>query len=296
MEVAKDISNGTAPDVYAMDDGFTDVDTDMATSDVAASGKDVGASLPSVEEVRNTVHMKRGSKSAMSFNTIMAMTVVACVIIAASLGLAVGVSNKNKRESSNQQSSLDGFLDKGGRKSDINDVISYMVAAGVSSEISLRTLDTPQNIAVTWLALDDEANTAVPNVPITEMAGYRYMTRYVLAVVYFSMGGENWNFQAGFGTITSVCSWNQVKFDGTSFYRQGVLCDSNTGLIFALDLGTWIRNEEIETRIENMTCTVEVSNFVTCHIACGSLNIPFISFSRRFQQSCRYDPIRDWCS
>jgi hypothetical protein len=242
MEVAKDISNGTAPDVYAMDDGFTDVDTDMVTSDVAASGKDVGASLPSPEEVRNTVHMKQGSKSALSFNTIMTMTVVACVIIAASLGLGFGVSNKNNRGSI-EQTSLD---DKVGRKSDIGDVINYLVAAGVSSEISLRTLDTPQFIAVSWLALDDEANTAVPDVPITVMAGYRYMTRYVLAVIYFSMGGENWIFQAGFGTIADICSWNQIKFDGSSFYRQGVLCDSKTGLIFALDLGTWIRNEEIE--------------------------------------------------
>ena len=270
MEVAKDISNGTAPDVYAMDDGFTDVDTDFA-----ASGKDVGASLPSVEEVRNTVHMKRGSKSAMSFNTIMAMTVVACVIIAASLGLAVGVSNKNKRGSS-EQSSLDGSLDKGGRKSDINDVINYMVAAGVSSEISLRTQDTPQHIALSWLALYDEANTAVPDVPITDMAGYKYMTRYVLAVVYFSLGGENWNFQAGFGTITNVCSWNQIKFDGSKFYRQGVLCDSRTGLIFALDLGTWIRMRKLKT----MTCVVEVVDFVTCHITCSSLDISFISFSQ----------------
>jgi hypothetical protein len=228
MEVAKDISNGT------------DVDTD-----VAASGKDVGASLPSVEEVRNTVHMRRGSKSGMSFNAIMAMTVVACVIIAASLGLGLGVSNKNNAARSDQ-SSFEGSFDNTERKSDSEDVINYLVLAGVSSEVSLRTLDTPQNTALTWLALDDEANTAVPDVPITEVEGYRYMTRYVLAVVYFSMGGENWNFQAGFTTIKDVCSWNQVKFDGSSFYRQGVLCDSKTGLIFALDLGTWIRNEEIK--------------------------------------------------
>jgi hypothetical protein len=239
MEVAKDISNGTVPDVYAMDDGFTDVDTG-----VAASGKDVGVSLPSVEEVRNTVHMRR-SKSGMSFHAIIAMTVVACVIIAASLGVGLGVSNKNDAARSDQ-SSLEGIVDNTVRKSDIEDVLNYLVLAGVSSEISLRTLDTPQNIALAWLALDDEANMAVPDVPITEMAGYRYITRYVLAVVYYSMGGENWNFQAGFTTIQDVCSWSDVKFDGSSFYRQGVFCDSKTGLIFALDLGTWIRNEEIK--------------------------------------------------
>jgi Leucine-rich repeat (LRR) protein len=244
MEVAKDISNGTAPDVYAMDDGFTDVDTDMAASDFAASGKDVGASLPSAEEVRHTVHMKRGSKSAMSCKTIMTIAVVACVIIAASLGLGVGVSNN--KSGSSEQSSLGESFDKGERKSDIKDVINYLIAEGVSTEFSLKTLDTPQNIAVRWLSNDDEANTAVPDVPITVAEGYRYITRYVLAVVYFSTGGAQWNFQAGFGTIADVCSWNQIKFDGSNFYRQGALCDAKTGLIFALDLGTWIRNEEIE--------------------------------------------------
>lgn len=233
MEVAKDISNGTAPDVYAMDDGFTDVDTE-----VAASGRDVGASLPSPEEVRNTVHMKRGgSGSGMSFNAIMTMTVVALVIISASIGLAVGVSNKNQASSS--KSSVEGNIDnKIRRKADFEGVVAYMVNAGVSSEISLRTLNTAQNNAAAWISLDDEANMAVPSVPITVIEGYKYVTRYVLAVLYFSTGGEQWNFQAGFGTIANVCSWNQVKFDGNAFYRQGVLCDSRNGLIFALNLGT----------------------------------------------------------
>jgi hypothetical protein len=237
MEVAKDISSGTAPDVYAMDDGFTDVDTD-------AAGNDNGNSLPSAEEVRNTVHMTRGSKSGMSFNAIMTMTVVACVIIAMSLGLGIGVSNKNKAESINQ-SSLEGTRTNL-RKSNIEDVLNYLVVAGVSSESSLRAFSTPQNIALAWLALEDEANYAVPDAPITTAEGYRYVTRYVLAVIYYSLGGENWNFQAGFGTIANICSWNQVKFDGSSFYRQGVLCDSRSGLIFALDLGTWIRIEEMK--------------------------------------------------
>jgi hypothetical protein len=234
MDVAKDISNGTAPDVYAMDDGFTDVDTD---GDVAVSGRDVGASLPSPEEVRNTVHMKRGS--GMSCKSVMLIAVAALMIVVSSIGLAVGVSNNNKGSSSSDRPSL-GSLDKVRRKSDIEDVVAYMVVSGVSTETSLRTTDTPQNLAARWLAFDDEANTAVPPVAITVLEGYKYMTRYVLAVVYFSLGGENWNFQADFGTVEDICGWQKTQFDGNQFYRQGVLCDSKTGLIFALDLGTWI--------------------------------------------------------
>jgi hypothetical protein len=236
MDVAKDISNGTAPDVYAMDDGFTDVD-------VAVSGRDVGVSLPSPEEVRGIVNMSKGSRSGMSVKTIMLFTVAGLVLIASTIGLAVGVSNKNKGSSSNSdRSSLGAGLDTAARKSDFEEVTAYFIASDVSNEVAIRTKGTPQNAAASWLALNDEANMAVPDVPTTTLEGYKYMTRYVLAVLYYAMDGQNWNYQADFGTVENICSWNQVNYDGSDFYRQGVLCDSKTGLIFALDLGTWIRN------------------------------------------------------
>jgi hypothetical protein len=229
MDLAKDISDGTAPDVYAMDDGFTDV---------AVSSGDVGASLPSVEEVRATVNM-RGSRSGMSCKTLMLITVGGLVLMASSIGLAVGISNKNKGGGNDQPSSGGSSgLDKIRRKSDFDEVASYMILSGVSNENTIRTLGTPQNIAAIWMALDDEANMAVPPYPINVAEGYRYVTRYVMAVVYFSMGGADWEYQADFGTIADVCNWNQVNFDGSEFYRQGVLCDSRNGLIFALNLGT----------------------------------------------------------
>jgi hypothetical protein len=242
MDVAKDISNGTAPDVYAMDDGFTDVD-------VAVSGRDVGASLPTPEEVRGIVNMNKATRSGMSVKTLMLITVAGLVIIASTIGLAVGVSNKNKGGSSssgNEQPSLGAGLDTAERKSDFGEVSAYFIAAGVSNEVAIKTRGTPQNTAAYWLADNDEANMAVPADLTTTLVGYQYMTRYVLAVLYFAMDGENWNYQADFGTVENICSWNQVNFDGSNFYRQGVLCDSKTGLIFALDLGTWIRNEVME--------------------------------------------------
>jgi hypothetical protein len=135
----------------------------------------------------------------------------------------------------------------GERKSNFEEVTAYFIASGISNEVAIQTLGTPQNTAAYWLALNDEADMAVPAVPPTVPEGYKYMTRYVLAVIYFALDGENWNYQANFVTIEDICSWNQVNFDDSNFYRQGVLCDSNTGLIFALDLGTLIRNEGMET-------------------------------------------------
>jgi hypothetical protein len=86
-----------------------------------------------------------------------------------------------------------------GRKADYDDVINYLVAAGVSSEIS-RTLDTAQNIAVSWLALDDEAIMLSQTSPLVA-EGYRYMTRYVLLLSTSPQRAAQLNFQAGFGTI-----------------------------------------------------------------------------------------------
>jgi hypothetical protein len=182
------------------------------------------------------------SSTGMSFTTRMLLTVASLVIIASTIGLAVGVSNNQDASSSQSQSSSSGSGSDAmaQRESSFEQVVTYMANSGVSTFTALSSPGTPQNRAAHWMAEMDKADIAVPELAVTTLAGYKYMSRYILAVFYLSMGGQNWNFQANFMTIESICQWNQVLFDGDKFYRQGVLCDTSTGLIFALDLGKWI--------------------------------------------------------
>jgi hypothetical protein len=59
-----------------------------------------------------------------------------------------------------------GNLDMGGeRKSDFKEVAAYFIASGISNEVAIQTP------AAYWLALNDEANMAIPAVPPTVLEG-----------------------------------------------------------------------------------------------------------------------------
>ena len=55
--------------------------------------------------------------------------------------------------------------------------------------------------------------------------------RYVVMVLYYSLGGDFWDRQFGFGGSSSVCDWNRV----VSGLEQGILCneeDEVTEVVF----------------------------------------------------------------
>jgi hypothetical protein len=122
------------------------------------------------------------------------------------------------------------------RNSNIDQVIAYMVNTSVSDLTDLLTIGSPQNRAAIWMAEQDEADIAVPNGNTTALESYNYMVRYVMAVFYYSTGGDNWNVQYFSMTFAPVCDWNNV-IAGPNPYRQGIICDQETDLVFGLDFG-----------------------------------------------------------
>jgi hypothetical protein len=122
------------------------------------------------------------------------------------------------------------------RKSDIEQVIAYMVNTSVSDLTDLLTIGSAQNRAAIWLAEQDAADIAVPTGNTTALESYNYMVRYVMAVFYYSTGGDNWHVQYFSMTFAPVCDWNNV-IDGPNPYRQGIICDQETELVFGLDFG-----------------------------------------------------------
>jgi hypothetical protein len=87
----------------------------------------------------------------------------------------------------------------------------------ISSEIPSFQLGPSQIEALNWLADDDLANLNFELVTPTEL-----LERFVLALLYFSTGGENWADKtgsdiSGFFSAMSVCSWNGVGCDPTVF-------------------------------------------------------------------------------
>jgi hypothetical protein len=84
----------------------------------------------------------------------------------------------------------------------------------LSAEIPSFQLGPSQIEALNWLAEDDPANLDFYFVPPDEL-----LERFVMVLLYFSMGGENWDDSSGFLSAVSVCGW------------IGVVCEFDDGVL-----------------------------------------------------------------
>lgn len=64
--------------------------------------------------------------------------------------------------------------------------------------------DTPHYKAVSWIADDDEYQIAIP---ATDTPHTRFTERYVLAVLYYSAGGQYWKNSMNFLEPIDHCEW-----------------------------------------------------------------------------------------
>jgi hypothetical protein len=88
----------------------------------------------------------------------------------------------------------------------------------ISGEIPSFQLGPTQRDALNWLADDDQAYLDFELVSTDEL-----LERFIMALLYFSMGGENWYDSFGFLLGSPVCMWMNEYEDGT--FDGGVRCD-----------------------------------------------------------------------
>jgi hypothetical protein len=80
-------------------------------------------------------------------------------------------------------------------------------------DLDRRALSSPgtqQYQALTWLVYDDPANLDFELVSLDDL-----LERFVMALLYFSTGGEDWADSSEFVSAMPVCSWNGVSCDPT---------------------------------------------------------------------------------
>ena len=74
----------------------------------------------------------------------------------------------------------------------------------ISSLDSLQNLNSPQRAALEWIAYQDRANID----PRGSRSPEEIQERYVAALLYFAMGGDQWINSISFLSETSICAWN----------------------------------------------------------------------------------------
>jgi hypothetical protein len=246
MTVIEDNDGSVADTCFTDDEKMEDEMMDDEMMDVPVSSENVGASVPSPEEMRTTVHVRHHSEASGArkrfIKLVMVALIVAAVVVAVAIGLSSSGGGSNKQRSSNNVQGGDSKA----RKSTADQVAALMASSGVSDVVALQTAGTPQNRAAFWLAGTDGANLAVPtDFGADGLALYKYTTRYVMVVLYYSTLGETaWDSQVGFMTSLDVCMWYSTFLSGNQPYRKGVVCDRETGLIIGLGISKWMRKME----------------------------------------------------
>lgn len=109
----------------------------------------------------------------------------------------------------------------------------------ISNQSAFDDFTTPQARALTWLALSAPID---PTTKTSSLSDQRILTRYSLAVLFFSSFGEMWLDSLGFlDSGTHECNWNvplEESFEvaGLELDRKGVICNGS--------------DEETERRVE----------------------------------------------
>eukprot|EP00586_Coscinodiscus_wailesii_P018555 CAMPEP_0172500540 /NCGR_PEP_ID=MMETSP1066-20121228/139788_1 /TAXON_ID=671091 /ORGANISM="Coscinodiscus wailesii, Strain CCMP2513" /LENGTH=234 /DNA_ID=CAMNT_0013274825 /DNA_START=51 /DNA_END=752 /DNA_ORIENTATION=- len=89
----------------------------------------------------------------------------------------------------------------------------------VTERYNLEEKFTPQYKALLWLSKDDPLRVPVPT---TESQLQKLIQRYVLACLYYSTGGPNWNERHNFLSGMDECDWNQI--DEAGYYNGAGGC------------------------------------------------------------------------
>ncbi|KAG7349626.1 RHS repeat-associated core domain containing protein [Nitzschia inconspicua] len=110
--------------------------------------------------------------------------------------------------------------------------ITFLFEKEISTARALYDESSPQYQAARWLAMEDPEQLAVPFTDNNPEGGlrntipFRFIQRYVLAVLYYALQGDDWVQPHKFVSDAHECSWFEsiVQGDGVT-YAMGVTCD-----------------------------------------------------------------------
>jgi len=166
--------------------------------------------LPRVDEIHEMHdHNPNGDRShAYRKKAFCVVVLVIAVCLGASVGLIIlkHASNTEKR-----QEEIQNFL------------------SVVSLPGDLQKYGSPQQFASTWISRHDPIQLTVPS-GMDDEGALEFISRYIAAVFYFSLGGSEWNDRFNFLTEDNICDWNRYYTDGTSEYalvNLGITCNIN---------------------------------------------------------------------
>jgi hypothetical protein len=104
---------------------------------------------------------------------------------------------------------------------------NYFIQNGITSKRDFDDPRSPQFQAVDWLANEDEFEIFIPKMAPDESGeAYEFLTRYIMAVLYYATKGKSWSYDLSFLSEKKTCEWYHVF--APPMGQVGVLCNQNT--------------------------------------------------------------------
>lgn len=192
--------------------------------------------LPSVDEIRMTASQRSSTSKTFRcrigrWGEVVLITLVAALIVVV-IGLSVSLSKTNEALSNAPPPT------PAVPRAEV--VTQFLVENKVSQLEQIMEVGSPQNWAVKWIAEQDAMQLPVPS-ELLGPDGTNFVSRYVVALLYYALNGSNWSYQLSFLSENDICDWNDIfvaekGVDGR-FFRVGIAC--NNGIVTTVQLRTY---------------------------------------------------------
>ena len=218
---------------------------DNVEDDVAGDGGsfDVRHSLPAPEELHTenptAHHHGRMNKKFLGLVTMAVFAVTAIIGLSVAIAARKSSNNVDSASSSKYRDDMTPG-DKGeffDRHPDqdltqrFQDIANFINQFAFTDLKTMADRNTPQFLAVQWMANEDLAELDVPASTDYDDA-MEFVQRYVLAAFFYSTNGHMWENRLSFLSNLDVCYWNEVistsMGDGTDDdWPLGVQCNDD---------------------------------------------------------------------
>ena len=154
---------------------------------------------------------------------------------------------KQQQLQNQQQNTFGGDNSNSEKEYRLRSLQDYFVKHGVTSEIDFDnsiSVNSPQFQAVRWLANQDYeqyttsldlATISTSQKDLTTREGYELVTRYIMAVLFYTTKGKNWDSELNFlNNNKATCDWYEIF--PPPIGQVGVLCNQKTKQIIGLSL------------------------------------------------------------
>jgi Leucine rich repeat len=141
------------------------------------------------------------------------------------------------------------------RPSRADSVSAFVSTSGWSQLETLIDPESPQSLAVNWIADSDPLYLDLADVD-------DFRIRYALAVIYYALNGPLWTYDIKWMSINHVCDWNDdwPRVSGGTI-RVGTECDTATKTIRSIFLPSMNLKGEIPPEIGLLTGLSEIDMF-----------------------------------